>query len=276
MTRSRKREYIIWDTENDGGTNLEEWGLYLSDFSETPPEPKTTIVEIPYGDNIDITESLTGDVQYSRREQTWTLTLLGNSDRASVQKAYTELLNNVHGKTKKFKLSWDEKATYTGRATVEENEQLDAGDVAQYTVSLDCEPWRDLDTVTYELSGVMCAKHTFKTPRRQSNFTVTNTCDERLYMAFDVGSKEYTAHQYSINFDDTEIPLHLKQGTHEVMIIPMVGTKMRMYTDVINDFDIASTLSDKDILEKYAIQIIYADLDNIKVSANITIPWKEL
>ena len=268
MARVRKREYIIWD-----GENLEDYGLYLSDFSETPPEPKTSIVEIPYGDNIDITESLTGDVQYSRREQTWTLTLLGNSDRASVQKAYTALLNNVHGKTKNFKLSWDEGATYTGRATVEENEQLDAGDVAQYTVSMDCEPWRDLGSKTYSMRGTGSAKISFESPRHTSTFTVQNKGAVRYLICFDYGTKN--AHQYTLEFDDKEIPLALKEGTHIAILIPQTGSKRRMYTDIISDFNISSALNST-ILKTDVNHIIYSDLDDVACNADIIIPWKEL
>lgn len=268
MERSRKREYIKWD-----GHNLEDWGLYLSDFSETPPEPKTTIVEIPYGDNIDITESLTGDVQYSRRQQKWTLTLLGNPTRAKVQKAYTNLLNNMHGKTKTFKLSWDEGATYTGRATVEENEQMDAGDVAQYTVSLDCEPWRDLGVKSYLLQGIGYVYAYFAAPRHTSTFTVQNNGSVRYLICFDNGTED--AHQYTLEFEDKEIPLALKEGQHTATLIPLTGSKMRMYTDVISDFNIASMLNST-ILKTTVIHIIYSDLDTVVCNAKMLIPWKEL
>lgn len=126
---------VVW-----GGKSLGEIGWVVSKVEETPPEDKRDILEIPYGDNIDITEAVAG-VSYSDRVQTWTLWHIAENVNGW-QEAYSELLATLNGRRERFKLSYDD-AVYEGRARVVERNELGGIGFGTATVEVTCSPWRD-------------------------------------------------------------------------------------------------------------------------------------
>lgn len=133
-----------------GDTPLcETFGLRVESFEETPPEPKTHVVEIPGGQDIDLTEALTGHVAYSNRTLTVTfLYLWGRRPFAEVAGDVKALL---HGLRSEYRLSWEPGYTFTGRARVSAVELLTYEDM-RLTVEVDAEPYKlkELHTVTVD------------------------------------------------------------------------------------------------------------------------------
>lgn len=132
-----------------GGTGLAaSHNMLVVGFAETPPEPKTHVVEIPGGQDIDLTEALTGHVAYSNR--TLTLTLLRpQGTGGDFFEDMRRLMADVHGVRSELELSWEPGYTLVGRAEVTSWEHRGRGG-GTVEVEFDCEPWRlkELHTVT--------------------------------------------------------------------------------------------------------------------------------
>lgn len=95
-----------------------DWGLMLKTAPKiSSPEPKTHYVDIPgaHG-SLDLTEALTGKVQYKNR--TITLEFISTAGRAEWSAVYSAILSELHGQVKKIRLDDDSQHTYTGRVTV--------------------------------------------------------------------------------------------------------------------------------------------------------------
>lgn len=95
-----------------------DWGLILSEAPVvSPPKPKEKLVEVLGADGkLDITECLTGKVQYEMRDITFKFTMMCSRERWP--EMYSEILNHLHGKTVEITLDNDHGYFYTGRAQV--------------------------------------------------------------------------------------------------------------------------------------------------------------
>lgn len=95
-----------------------DWGLLLQEAPVvSPPSPKTKLVDVPGADgSLDLTETLTGKVQYEMRNIECKLTMKGHRDGWPF--VYSEILNHLHGKTMEITLDNDPEHYYTGRAEV--------------------------------------------------------------------------------------------------------------------------------------------------------------
>lgn len=137
-----------------GDTSLGSLGWHVSSFSSDPPQPKLSIVSIPGGVDLDLTDALTGHAAYENREISVTLFYDGRGRDETWQEAVNTLTNKLSGKRSEFELSWDPGFTYTGRASVTDVEYS-----PQYyctaTVEITAEPWklRELHTETLSAAG---------------------------------------------------------------------------------------------------------------------------
>lgn len=117
--------------------------LMTDDFELGVPEPKIYTVEVPGGDDIDLTDALSGDCAYSNREQSFELVFFGSDPMAD----YRRLKNRFHGRTFDYVVSGiDPGATYHGRFSVSSKERGRGRVVAQ--VAVDASPWRLLGHVS--------------------------------------------------------------------------------------------------------------------------------
>lgn len=94
------------------------WKLMLQTAPKiTSPQPKTHYVDIPGANGaLDLTELLTGKVQYKNRKiEMAFVTLAGREEWSAV---YSEILNELHGQTKEIRIDDDPLSIYTGRVTV--------------------------------------------------------------------------------------------------------------------------------------------------------------
>ncbi len=97
-----------------------EWGLVLKERPYiSPPEPKLKVIEVPGSDVvIDLTESLTGKVQYGQRKGKFEFFVVGGRPEWSA--VYSALLNEVHGKRLQIILDDDPNYYWIGRVVVNE------------------------------------------------------------------------------------------------------------------------------------------------------------
>lgn len=95
-----------------------DWGLMLTKAPEiSSPEPKTHYVDIPGAHGaMDLTEALTGKVQYKNRKLSLEFTI--RADRESWSALYSEILAELHGQLKEITLDDDPSHHYKGRVTV--------------------------------------------------------------------------------------------------------------------------------------------------------------
>ena len=99
------------------------WGLMLKSTPKiTSPEPKTKYVDIPgaHG-SMDLTEALTGKVQYKNREIEMEFIMMASRENWSA--IYSDILSALHGQMVKISLDDDPTHYYKGRVTVGDPER---------------------------------------------------------------------------------------------------------------------------------------------------------
>lgn len=122
------------------------YGAVLESAECPPPEPKLTIVSIPGGVDLDLTDALTGHAAYEDRTVTLTLFF---PDRDDAHRA----LNLLHGAEADFELSWDPGYTYHGRASVTGRTEW-PGQGVRLTVKIDANPWKLREVHTKAVDAV--------------------------------------------------------------------------------------------------------------------------
>ena len=121
----------------------------FNDKSISPPEPNLMIVEIPgTSDVIDMTESISGDIEYKQRKIT--IKLQSGDGQDSYYSKFSELANYIHGKKMKIVFSKDSGYYWIGRITVTGAEPQFYGQDITITATVDpykyesqssLEPW---------------------------------------------------------------------------------------------------------------------------------------
>lgn len=128
--------------------------ILLDGYTLSPPEPKTYTVDIPGGDGvIDLTQSLTGDVVYKNRQQTFTFMVV-NPD--SFERVKTDVSNFLHGKGFDYQITMDPGYTYHGRFTVTEYDHTlysYPGLVGIFSIKIDADPYKLKGHMTYKLNA---------------------------------------------------------------------------------------------------------------------------
>lgn len=128
--------------------------ILLDGYTLSPPEPKTYTVDIPGGDGvIDLTQSLTGDVAYKNRQQTFTFMVV-NPD--SFERVKTDVSNFLHGKGFDYQITMDPGYTYHGRFTVTEYDHTlysYPGLVGIFSIKIDADPYKLKGHMTYKLNA---------------------------------------------------------------------------------------------------------------------------
>ena len=126
-----------------GDTPLcETFGLFVEygSVSCPPPSPKLSIVSIPGGVDLDLTDALTGHAAYENRTVAFTLFYDGRGKR-TWQEVANDVTNLLHGAESDFELSWDPGYTYHGRASVTGVEYL-APRSCRIGVQITASPWK--------------------------------------------------------------------------------------------------------------------------------------
>ncbi len=130
--------------------------LILSAVEVTPAIPKTTYVDIPGADgSLDLTEAH-GEVKYSDRTITATLTMNPASDlsEAAWEEKKTEVSNRLNGLACKITLDKDPEFYWLGRCTVDSYKSNKR--IRQFVVSAKVRPYKYRQTetvVSFALTG---------------------------------------------------------------------------------------------------------------------------
>lgn len=126
-----------------------DWGLMLKSPPKiSAPEPKTHYVNIPGAHGaMDLTETLTGQVQYHNRKIE--LEFITMADREDWSAIYSDILSELHGQMKEITLDDDPLHYYKGRVTVGDPER----DKKHVTLKMtaEVEPFKR----TYEGKGML-------------------------------------------------------------------------------------------------------------------------
>ena len=125
----------------NGHDTAKEWGLIMNIKNVTPPEPKTSYVQVLGRDgDIDMTEALSGLVTYNNRTMELVFLLMdGTHDER--EELLTEILGTLHGKLVRIVDDDDHPGYYmTGRLTVTAVENNKA--YGQIAIEVICDPFR--------------------------------------------------------------------------------------------------------------------------------------
>lgn len=115
-----------------------DWNIVLTKAEIPLPTPKTSTVDIKGADGVlDLTEALTGDVQYNNRAIKLTFEMMDDADYYDL---ISEIGNYIHGQRITFNLSNDEDYYYIGRATINQWECVKRK--GKIVIQVDCEPYK--------------------------------------------------------------------------------------------------------------------------------------
>lgn len=126
---------IIFNNEKSA---FYDWNIVLTKAEIPLPTPKTSTVDIKGADGVlDLTEALTGDVQYSNRQIKLTFEMMDDADYSTL---ISEMGNYLHGQRITFNLSNDEDYYYIGRASISDWECVKRK--GKIVIQVDCEPYK--------------------------------------------------------------------------------------------------------------------------------------
>lgn len=126
-----------------------EFDLILSSKTITSPEPNIVTIEIPgTSDVIDLSESISGDIEYKQRKITivFETKLFANAYHS----IYSKLSNYLHGKKMKIVFNKDQGYYWSGRMAISDIKQHNSGQTITVTATVDpykyetqssLEPW---------------------------------------------------------------------------------------------------------------------------------------
>lgn len=120
--------------------SYKDWGLLLKSRPViTPPKAKTVYIDIPGSDGvIDLTESLTGDVQFNNRTIKCEFVVI--DARIRWANIYSEIMDYLHGQ--KLRVRFDEDPTYYYEGRLQVNEWKSDKVTSTITIEGNVEPYK--------------------------------------------------------------------------------------------------------------------------------------
>ena len=121
--------------------SADDFGMFMTDFSVSPPEPQTTYVDVPFRDGpLDFSTALTGGiVKYKNRTVT---AEFKTQDRTpdSWKSRYHTFVNYVQGQKLQLIFDYDPEYYYLGRIScdVSKDDQV----IGTISISADCDPYK--------------------------------------------------------------------------------------------------------------------------------------
>ena len=154
------------------------YGLIIKHFEEEPPEPKTEVVEIPFGEDVDITDTF-GEVNFSPYVMMIEFLALCGGDEFKA--LMSEVKAQFHGQRLTFALSWDPGYTYQGRFRVTDPDYSDK-QFGAFTLEVDVDPWKIMPDRVYAFNAYPAVTKTFESGRKTVRPEVTTLQD--VYVGF--------------------------------------------------------------------------------------------
>ena len=141
---------ILFDTFH----SFDNFALILTSKTIGQPVVKTEYVEVLGADGqLDLTEAF-GEVKYLNRKLTFVFSIFEDSEQWA--DAYSNVLNNLHGKKMKIVLDDDPNFYYIGRVNV--SDYMSAKKLGTITIEVNAEPYKYkqiLTIVTRTVSGTL-------------------------------------------------------------------------------------------------------------------------
>lgn len=155
-----------------GGT-WEHFGMkLLRYYTLQMPEPRTKYLEIPGMDGqLDLSEALTGDVEYEQREQIFEFDVEGDFEERK-----TQIANAILGRAFDYRLSWDMSHLYHGRIIIEEVTDIYPGK-GRISLRVISDPWKRAEPVHLEIPAAQGVEAHLPNRRRRVSPTVTCISD---------------------------------------------------------------------------------------------------
>lgn len=155
--------------------------VLLDGYTLSPPEPKTTTVEIPGRDGVlDLTESLIGDVSYNNRSMTFTFLIV---DLEQFEVVKTQVSNALHGRKFNFEMTMDPGYTYTGRFKIKSYTHMATwshGICGYIEVEIDAEPYKLKSHYVYNLNATGGAMFNLESGRKKVHPIVEISAPARI------------------------------------------------------------------------------------------------
>ena len=155
--------------------------VLLDGYTLSPPEPKTTTVEIPGRDGVlDLTESLIGDVTYNNRSMTFTFLIV---DLEQFEVVKTKVSNALHGRKFNFEMTMDPGYTYTGRFKIKSYTHTATwshGICGFIEVDIDAEPYKLKSHYVYNLNATGGAMFNLESGRKKVHPIVEISAPARI------------------------------------------------------------------------------------------------
>jgi len=127
-----------------------DMGWIFSEKSISPPEPNLVLIEIPGTSAvIDLTESLSGDIEYKQRKLG--VALISDDGKKSYYSKFSELANTIHGKKERIIFSDDAGFFWIGRVAVTKADPTFYGQTVEISATVD--PYKyEVNPETYSIS----------------------------------------------------------------------------------------------------------------------------
>lgn len=182
-----------------GGTDLcAAYGLVMLDSSTfSPPDVKTYTVDIPGGNGvIDLTEALTGDVAYERREQEMEFAC---EEGGGWMDTLRKVQGFLHGRAYDYQLSFDPGYTYHGRFAVTSTTHVGkwGESVGHIVVKVTCDPYKLKEHMAYRLNATGGKLYRFESGRRPVHPTIE--CESVCFVTWDGETITVPAGTYRLN-----------------------------------------------------------------------------
>lgn len=118
-----------------------DFEMYMTDFSVSPPEPRTSYVDVPFRDGLlDFSTALTGGiVRYQNRTVTASF-VTKDAAEDGWRERYHSFINAFHGRKEKLIFDYDPDYYYLGRITCDasKDDQL----IGAASITADCDPYK--------------------------------------------------------------------------------------------------------------------------------------
>ena len=192
----------------------------FNDKSISAPEPKLTLLEIPgTSDVIDLSEAISGDVEYQQRKIT--IKLESNAGKDSYYAKFSELANLFHGRKLKIVFSKDSGYYWEGRIAVSGSDPKFYGSTITITATVDpskyetqssLEPWQ-WDTFSFN-DGIIRDYYDIAVP---GSITIIGrrkrVCPKII--TTNVMTVTYLGNTYNLSLGENAIPdIYLGEGEH--------------------------------------------------------------
>lgn len=153
------------------GTDLcAAFGMILTSVDSVPPEPKVKKVDVPFGNDIDLSESI-APIAYGNGKHKLVMHVIG-SDAGDTDSRIDNFCSMVHGKKSDYAMSWDAGKTYNGRWQVTDIERI-APTCAKLEITIDRQPYARRGTQVHTFNAAPTVTKTFKSGARRQRVYVT-------------------------------------------------------------------------------------------------------